>query len=428
MEIKINSLPKSKVEIIICLDQKDILPFKEIALKELNKNLKINGYRLGKAPLAIAENNLSPLKIYEKAAVLAIEKLYPQIVKEKKIQAIGYPNINITKIIPNQEVEFKAEVSILPGLSLPDYKKITQDMKKEKKEVSIEKKEVEEALLWLQNSRSALEKTNRPAKEGDIVTIDYEIKENESLIKNGEDKNYSFVLGKGHFMPGFEENLIGMKNGENKFFNLNVPDSWPQEDLQGKKLAVKIALKEIKKKILPSLDDEFAKKLGKFENLEELKKNIVKGLKMEKKEKEKERWRLAILDKIIVSTKADIPEMLVQAEVEKMLEELKIHLEKIQLTFEKYLEQIKKTEEELRKDFQELAKKRVLSGLILREIGILEKIEVSENEIKDKINDIVRQIPEQEIKEKINPEDLKEFALGIVRNEKVFQILEGQES
>lgn len=426
MKIKIDSLPKSKIEMIVNLDKEDLLSFKEIALKDLNKDLKIDGYRVGKAPLSIAENHFSPLKIYEKAASLAIEKFYPQIIKEKEIQAIGYPSISITKIIPNQEVEFKAEISIIPNLDLPDYKKIAKDMQAEKLDIMIEKKEIDDALLWLQNSRSVLEKVERPAQKEDIVTIDYQIKEKESLIKNGEDKNYSFVLGKGHFIPGFEENLIGMKAGENKIFNVTVPGSWAQKDLQGKKLSVEISLKEIKKRKLPALNDKFAQELGKFKDLEELKKNIVKGLKIEKEAKEKEKCRLAVLDKIITNTKADIPEMLIHTEIEKMMEELKSQLEKIQLTFEKYLGQIKKTEEELRKDFQELAKKRVFSALVLREIGLLEKIEVSEGEMKEKTNEILQQIPDPKVKEKINPEDLKEFALGIIRNEKVFQILEKQ--
>jgi len=426
MKIKINSLPKSKIEIIVNLDKKDLLPFKDIALKNLNKDLKIDGYRVGKAPLSIAENHFSPLKIYEKAASLAIEKFYPQIIKEKRIQAIGYPSINITKIIPNQEVEFKAEISTIPNLDLPDYKKIAKDMQTEKLNVKVEKKEIDDALIWLQNSRPVLEKVERPAQKEDIITIDYQIKEKKSLIKNGEDKNYSFILGKGHFIPGFEENLIGMKSGENKTFNITVPKSWVQKDLQGKKLSVEISLKEIKKKKLPPLDDKFAQELGRFKNLEELKNNVIKGLKIEKEAKEKEKWRLAVLDKIITATKADIPEILIHNEIEKMMEELKSQLEKIQLTFEKYLEQIKKTEEELKKDFQKLAEKRVFSSLVLREIGLLEKIEVSESEIKEKANEILQQIPDPKVKEKINPEDLKEFALGIIRNEKVFQILEKQ--
>jgi trigger factor len=428
MEIKINSLQKSKKEIIASLNQKDLLPFKEEALKELNKDLQINGYRLGKAPLSIAENHLPSLKVYEKMASLAIEQIYPKIIKEKKIQAIGYPSINITKIIPGQEVEFKAEVSVIPHIEMPDYQEIIKKIPKTKKEtLAIEEKEIEQALIWLQNSRASLEKVNRPAQKEDIVTIDYQIKEGENLIENGEDKDYSFILGKGNFIPGFEDNLIDMKSGEEKKFELIVPKDWAQKNLQNKKLTINVSLKEIKTKQLPSLDDKFAQSVGEFKSLEDLKKNIREGLLLEKKQKETEKWRLEALEKITAETKADLPEILVQNEIEKMIEELKIQLDKMQLPFEKYLEQIKKNEKELRKELQELAEKRVISALVLREIASIEKIEVSEKEIEEKVNEILKQIPETEKKENIDKNNLKEFALGIIRNEKVFQILEGEQ-
>jgi len=428
MEIKINSLQKSKKEIIASLNQKDLLPFKEEALKELNKDLQINGYRLGKAPLSIAENHLPSLKVYEKMASLAIEQIYPKIIKEKKIQAIGYPSINITKIIPDQEVEFKAEVSVIPHIEMPDYQEIIKKIPKTKKEtLVIEEKEIEQALIWLQNSRASLEKVNRPAQKEDIVTIDYQIKEGENLIENGEDKDYSFILGKGNFIPGFEDNLIGMKSGEEKKFELVVPKDWAQKNLQNKKLTINVSLKEIKTKQLPSLDDKFAQSVGKFKSLEDLKKNIREGLLLEKKQKETEKWRLEALEKITAETKADLPEILVQNEIEKMIEELRAQLDKMQLPFEKYLEQIKKDEKELRKELQELAEKRVISALVLREIASIEKIEVSEKEIEEKVNEILKQIPETEKKENIDKNNLREFALGIIRNEKVFQILEGEQ-
>lgn len=426
MEIKINSLQKSKKEIIVSLNQKDLLPFKEEALKELNKDLQINGYRLGKAPLSIAENHLSSLKVYERMTSLAIDQIYPKIIKDKKIQAIGYPSINITKIVPNQEVEFKAEVAIIPQVELPNYQEIAQKIPKNKKEsLTIEEKEIEQALLWLQDSRANLEQVSRPAEKEDIVTIDYQIKEDKKLIENGEDKNYSFILGKGSFLPGFEDNIIGMKTGEEKKFELIVPKDWPQKNLQNKKLNINVSLKEIKTKKLPILNDEFAQSIGKFKTLEDLKKNIKEGLLLEKKQKETERWRLEALEKIIAETKIDLPEILVQNEIEKMIEELKAQLEKMQLPFDKYLEQIKKSEEDLKKEFKELAEKRVSSALVLREIASIEKIEASEKEIEEKVNGILSQIPETEKKEKINQDNLKEFALGIIRNEKVFEILEG---
>ncbi|MDD5535371.1 MAG: trigger factor [Candidatus Pacebacteria bacterium] len=426
MEIKINSLQKSKKEIIVSLNQKDLLPFKEEALKELNKDLQINGYRLGKAPLSIAENHLSSLKVYERMTSLAIDQIYPKIIKDKKIQAIGYPSINITKIVPNQEVEFKAEVAIIPQVELPNYQEIAQKIPKNKKEsLTIEEKEIEQALLWLQDSRANLEQVSRSAEKEDIVTIDYQIKEDKKLIENGEDKNYSFILGKGSFLPGFEDNIIGMKTGEEKKFELIVPKDWPQKNLQNKKLNINVSLKEIKTKKLPILNDEFAQSIGKFKTLEDLKKNIKEGLLLEKKQKETERWRLEALEKIIAETKIDLPEILVQNEIEKMVEELKAQLEKMQLPFDKYLEQIKKSEEDLKKEFKELAEKRVSSALVLREIASIEKIEASEKEIEEKVNGILSQIPETEKKEKINQDNLKEFALGIIRNEKVFEILEG---
>jgi trigger factor len=357
---------------------------------------------------------------------LAIDQIYPKIIKDKKIQAIGYPSINITKIVPNQEVEFKAEVAIIPQVELPNYQEIAQKIPKNKKEsLTIEEKEIEQALLWLQDSRANLEQVSRPAEKEDIVTIDYQIKEDKKLIENGEDKNYSFILGKGSFIPGFEDNIIGMKTGEEKKFELIVPKDWPQKNLQNKKLNINVSLKEIKTKKLPILNDEFAQSIGKFKTLEDLKKNIKEGLLLEKKQKETERWRLEALEKIIAETKIDLPEILVQNEIEKMVEELKAQLEKMQLPFDKYLEQIKKSEEDLKKEFKELAEKRVSSALVLREIASIEKIEASEKEIEKKINEILSQIPETEKKEKINQDNLKEFALGIIRNEKVFEILEG---
>jgi trigger factor len=428
MEIKINSLQKSKKEIIVSLNQKDLLPFKKEALEELNKKLQINGYRLGKAPLSIAENHLPSLNIYERMASLAIEKVYPKIIKERKIQAIGHPNINITKIVPNQEVEFKAEVSVIPQIELPNYQEIIQKIPTTKKESSVvEEKEIEQALIWLQNSHANLEQKDSPAQKEDIVTIDYQIKENKNLIENGKDKNYAFILGKGNFIPGFEDNLIGMKAEEEKNFELVVPKDWAQKNLQNKKLTINVLLKEIKTKKLPPLDDKFAQSVGKFKNLEDLKKNIQESLLLEKKQKEIERWRLETLEKIAAETKTDPPEILVQNEIEKMIEELKAQLEKMQLPFEKYLEQIKKNEEELRKELRKLAEKRVVSALVLREIASVEKIEVSEKEIEEKVNEILKQIPETGKKEKINKDNLKEFALGIVRNEKVFQLLESKQ-
>jgi FKBP-type peptidyl-prolyl cis-trans isomerase (trigger factor) len=343
MEFQTKPLEKSKIEIVINLNGEDLLPFKNKALEELGNKLTLPGYRQGKAPLSLIENHVSAIEVYEKTAVFALEKFYPQIIENNKIEAIGQPMINITKLIPESLVEFKVEVAILPHLELPDYKKIAKNKQQDKKEVSVDKKEIEEALKWLQKTRQ---------------TINPETKEKET----------------------------------------------------------------------PSLDDKFAQSLGKFKNLEELKQNIQGSLKIEKQAKENEQWRLGVIEEIISQMKGEIPDLLIQAEQEKMLDELKIRVGEMQLPFEEYLKQIKKTEEEIKTEFQTLALKRVKMALILKEIAQLEKIEVKDKEIEDKANEILNRLPDPSLKDKINLEELKIFALGLIRNEKVFELLENQPS
>jgi len=349
MKFQTKLLEKSKIEIVIELNDEDLLPFKDKALEELGSQLTLPGYRQGKAPLNLVENHVSAIEVYEKTAVFALEKFYPQIIENNKIEAIGQPMINITKLIPESLVEFKVEVAILPHLELPDYKKIAKNKnllrsaqqnlfsrsarnkQQDKKEVSIDEKEIEEALKWLQKTKQT-----------------------------------------------------------------------------------------------PSLDDKFAQSLGKFKNLEELKQSIQDSLKIEKQAKEKEQWRLGVMEEIISQMKGEIPDLLIQAEQEKMLDELKIQLSEMQLKFENYLKQIKKSEEELRIEFQPLALKRVKMALILKEIAQLEKIEVKDKEIEDKTNEILNRLPDPNLKDKINLEELKVFASGLIRNEKVFELLENQ--
>jgi len=349
MEFQTKPLEKSKIEITIELNDEDLHPFKDKALEELGSQLTLPGYRQGKAPLNLVENHISAIEVYEKTAVFALEKFYPQIIKNNKIEAIGQPMINITKLIPESLVEFKVEAAILPHLELPDYKKIAKNKnllrstqqnlvsrsarnkQQDKKEVSVDKKEIEEALKWLQKTKQT-----------------------------------------------------------------------------------------------PSLDDKFAQSLGKFKNLEELKQNIRDSLKIEKQAKEKEQWRLGVIEEIITQMKGEIPDLLIQAEQEKMLDELKIRVEEMQLPFEDYLKQIKKTEEEIKTEFQPLALKRVKMALILKEIAQLEKIEAKDKEIEDKANEILNRLPDPNLKDKINLEELKIFALGLIRNEKVFELLENQ--
>lgn len=336
MKYKIDQLPESKIEIKIELNKDDLFPFKEKALKELAQNIKVDGFREGKVPLEIAETKIPALELAEKTAQFAIEEVYPKIIIEEKINALGYPEINITKIIPNQELEFKVRVAVLKEIILPDYKSIAKEEKKNKKsEVSVSEKEIEETLKWIYLSRSK----NKSQKE------------------------------------------------------------------------------EMK------IDDEFARSLGNFENLEALKKSIKEGIEIEKKQKEEEKWRLSLLEKIMEKIEWHLPEILIHTEIHKMIDELKMKLDDMGLPFEEYLKQIKKTEDDLEKDLKEPAEKRVKIALILREIALKENLSASEKEIEERANKIISQVDES-LKEKIDLNQLKNFVNNLIENEKVFSFLE----
>ncbi len=331
MEIKINSLPKSQLEILLTLNQTDLASFKNQALQELGANLTLKGYRQGKAPLDLIAQQVSATELTEKMALLALDKFYPQLIKEHHLEPVGQPLVTLTKLIPESLVEFKLTLSILPKWPLKNYQIIAQNKQKERKKATVTEAEIQESLTWLQKTKKS-----------------------------------------------------------------------------------------------PTLDDQFAQSLGNFKNLEELKQNIKEGLLLEKQDKENERWRLAVLEEIINQNPFEVPEILIESEKEKMLDELKIRLSEIQLSFEDYLKQIKKTEADLLQEFTPLAEKRVKMALVLKEIAQKENITVSQEEIEVKVNEILSQFPDPELKNQINLEELKTFAEGLIKNEKVFELLEKQ--
>lgn len=445
MNITLKKLPQSKIELTIEVLAEEWAEFIREASRELAQDLKVAGFRQGRTPLEIVRQKVGEKKLFEKATELAIKKSYVRAILEKNIKAIGAPNVQILKLIPGQELSFKAEVAVLPEIKLADYKKICHSVKRNPQKV--EPKEIEEGLSWLQKSRSKFVTVSREAKKGDRIEIDYEMSSINSdashpvLLKAPAElrstKNFPVILGETKLIPGFEENLLGMKEGEEKTFSLVLPKNFTLHLFQGKgegfnpselaeKLAdFKVKMKLVQERELPRLDDGFASSLGNLQNLEALKKSISEGLLMEKEKQEKERWRIKVIEKIAQESKMELPEMLIEGELDRMMAELKGIAQQVGLSFEQYLNQIKKSERELRKTWRERAATRVKVALALKEIAQKEKIEVSDSEIEEQVNKSPQhyQTP-REASKKVDIERLKEYSRGVLRNEKVFQLLE----
>jgi trigger factor len=417
MLTKIKKLPKSQLEILFEISAEEFQKFIDKAIFELGKDIEIEGFRKGKVPKEILEKEIPKGKILNEAIEMAVRENYLKVIFENKIEPISKPEI---EILPSKDgLVFKTIFSVLPEVILPDYKKIASNVKR--KEILIEEKEILETLNWLQKSRAKFIFENRPAKKGDFVEIEYQSPQIENNLKIKD----NFILGQGHFVLGFEENLEGMTPGQEKFFSLRFPDDYFQKNLAGNLVDFKVKMVSVQKMELPEINDDFAKSLGRFENLENLKKSIKEGIKMEKENYESQRIRGEILEKIAKETKVEIPEILIETEKKKMLENLKsLVSERLKIEFKDYLGKIKKDEKELFDSFSVEAENRIKYALILREISKREKIEVSEEEIKFSINEFLKNYPIEKLKE-LDLDQLKSYYEEAIRNEKVLKMLEG---
>jgi len=298
-------------------------------------------------------------------------------------------------------------------------------LKIKKNEIKADDNEINKSLDYLKESRAKIITVNRSAQKGDRIEIDFEVRQDGVKIENGESKNHPLILGQGRFLSGFEDNLERMSAGEEKSFSLKIPFDWPDKRIIGKNLDFKVKMKLVQKRELSDINDEFAKSLGKFESLEELKSSIKDGIMQEKEIKEKQRMRIELIEKVTDDSEVEISAELIEQEKENMLNELKANIAGLGLDFEKYLEQIKKTIEEIKKEWQEQAEKRVKIGLCLNAITEKENIQISDEEAESRINEDLKHYENiKDIKKDVDPIKFKEYYKNILKNEKVFELLE----
>jgi len=393
MKSTIKKLPKSEVELEIKVSAEEFGRFIEQATLNLGGDLDIKGFRKGKAPKNIIEERIGLEKILIEAGDLAVNETYKKTVLENKIEVIFQPKIEIKKLAKGSDLVFSARTAVLPEVKLPDYKKIASEIKRNK--AVVEEKEIEDAFKWLQKSRAKFTLKNQPVHKGDFVEIEYW-----SAQIQGEGQKDAFILGEGHFIPGFEEKIIGMKSGEEKE-NITL-------NKDSKEIILKVKVISVQNVELPEANDQFAKSLGKFENLDALKKNIKQGLVLEKEQVETQRVRQEILERISEKIKTEIPDVLIENEQKQMLENLKKMVsERLKISFGDYLSKIKKTEKEILDSFLPTVQKKARNFLVLKEIGKREKVRVLEEELAN-----------------LDSGQSKEYSEETLRTEKIFAMLE----
>ncbi len=418
MQVKQNKLPKSEIELEFELTAEEFQEHFRHALLHLKSHVKMDGFRQGQAPDKMIEEKIGQENLLMEAGDHAVKHVYTDYILANNIEPVGHPEVQIVKIAKGSPFIFKAKITVLPEIQLPDYKEISGKIKA--KEIAVTEEEIQDALNYLQKSRAKLTLEDRPAEKKDFVEIKYQNKD----INAGKEIGDRFILGESGLMKDFEDKLLGMKAGEEKDFKAKFPENPERKDLAGKEGDFHVKMMGVHKMEIPEINDNFAQTLGAFDTLVALKKNLNEGILMEKQEAEKQRKRGEILEKIAEKTDFEIPEKLVEYEKDRLFEDMKAHIAgSFKISFEDYLASVKKTEQEIKDSFKKEAEKRIKNFLVLRQIGKNEKVEVSEEEIEEEVTKTIKNYSKSDL-DKIDIEQLKEYTKGAIYNEKVFQKLE----
>lgn len=420
MQIEVKSLPKSQIEITVVLSDAEMRPHVERAARHISEHRDIKGFRRGHAPYEKVKAEVGEMAIYEAALERAVQSSYYAAVKEKSLNTIGMPQVNVKKLAPGNDCEFTATVSVLPKVELPDFSKISVA----KKDVTVEDKQVDETMESLRKMRGTEVTKSGPAGKEDKVVVDMDLSVDNVPVEGGQTKDHGVYLSEDYYVPGLPTELLGLKKDDEKKFTLTFPKEHYQKHLAGKDVQFSVKVKDVFERQFPELNEEFAKGFGQ-ESMEKLLELLKTNLQNEATQKEEERQEAELLEQIISkSTFEDIPEVLLDAEKRRIYGELTQRVESQGLTMEDYLASVGKTPEEFGAGYAEQAEKRVKSTLALRAYIEREKIEVSPEEVQKEIDSMKEHYKKDpEVLRQLDTIDTRESLAGMLRNRKALREL-----
>jgi trigger factor len=421
MKIIKKELPKNQVELKIEIEPQEYQKFLEETAQKMSENSKIKGFRPGKAPYDLLKSQFGEQKILETALNDILTHFYFEAVVKEKIEPVSHPKIDMEKMAVGNPIVLKAIVNLIPEIKLGDLDKV----KVKKPEIKIDEKEIDKAIETLRENQATEVLEDKKIEKNDKVNIDFTVSIDGVPIEGGQEANYPLVVGKGHMIPGFEENLMGKKKGDKVEFKLKFPEKYQNKNVAGKEADFKVEIKDVYKRELPKADDEWAQKTLHTKDLKDLKDKIKENYKQEKQRQEDRKLEIEIIDQIIKDSEiGDFSDDLIQTETHKMIEELKQNIERQGLKFEDYLTQLGKKVEDMEKDFKDQAEKRLKSSLIMKAVIDQEKIEVTDKEVGAEI-EIGKQMygsDSEMIKNLESPQYKEHLRLGLL-NKKVMDFL-----
>ncbi len=385
MKTKVEKLEKNQLKLEITVEADEMKEAMEQAARALGQKVKVPGFRKGKVPRTVIEARFGKGAILEEALDKVLPETYEKALDEHDINPIDKPVINIVEADPEKPFVYEATVQLRPEAELGQYKEVEA----EKEEYTVEDKDVSSALDRLRERHSTMVNVEgRPVENGDHVIIDFKGFLGEEAFEGGSAEGYSLEVGSGSFIPGFEEQLVGAQPKEERDVQVVFPEDYHADHLAGKEVVFKVTVHEIKQKKLPELDDEFAKTSGEFDTLQDLKEDLKNNLIKTAEDTIQRNFENAVLTKVVEDAKVDIPEVMIEKRIDRMVDQMAEDLKRQGLSMDDYQKYLSKTTEEMRSDMKPAAERELKTELVLEAVVKVEGIEATGEDVDAEIEKI----------------------------------------
>ena len=378
-------IEKSQVAMTVEVSAAEFEAALEKAYLKMRKQIKIPGFRPGKAPRKMIESMYGAEVFFEEAINIAFPEAYEAAVEEKRLQVVGYPSVEMVGEATREGFTFKATTPVYPEVKLGKYK----GLKAPKETVKVSAADVNSRLQQLADRNTRLVSVDRAAKNGDTAVIDFEGFLNGKAFAGGKGENHPLELGSGTFIPGFEEQVVGMKAGEEKDVNVTFPKEYTPE-LAGKDAVFKVKVHEVKEKEVPEMDDEFAKDVSEFDTMKDLKADLKRQITEERQKEIDRKFEDDLMTKVAEGVKADIPDVMIEDQARRFVENFKRQISQ-QFSYEDYKKMSGMDEQKLLDDAKEPAERQVRMDLAVAAIIKAEKIEASDEDVEAEYADLAKQ-------------------------------------
>ncbi len=422
MKVNFDKKEKNKVYFNVDVDWKEFEPKIDEAYKKMRSKFNIPGFRKGKVPKMIIEQNYGVQVFYDEAINIMLQDIYPKALEELDLKVVDQPDVDVKDFKENEKINFTFEVEVVPEFELPNFEEMEVEDVKEEFDKEVVTNEIER--LRNENARYTIVE-DRKTKKGDIVKLDFKGYVNNEAFQGGEAKDYELEIGSNSFIPGFEDQLIDRAIGEEFDVNVKFPEEYHAEDLKGKDAKFICKINEIKVKELPELDDNFASDVSEFDTLKEFKADLRKKLKAQFNEMVDTQRENKVLDKVIEETKFDVPNRMIEDEVENELRNFQYRLQAQGLNYDDYKKYTGKTDDEIKDTFKEPAEKRVKLGLILEKYAKDNKIKATKRDYDkelDKLAEMYKAEDKEEFKKTMSEGSLEFLDRGILNSKSIDDI------